>query len=156
MPRPFRSMFIALTVAATVAASGVAALAAPVPGGTARDASTAVLHLQAAAGCGGGSVSIKVVKTYDSNGRLKTVLATATSKVTCSPGLADFMYNTASVEKNGAVAKTGKTSSCDNPPNCTLTYSSIMWLCTARPGVSHRSYVFCEAITGPKLTTSSS
>jgi hypothetical protein len=45
---------------------------------------------------------------------------------------------------NGVVVKTGKTSSCDNPPNCTLTYSHVSWLCTANPGHSPRSYVFCD------------
>jgi hypothetical protein len=75
--------------------------------------------------------------------------------VTCSTGLAHFIFNTASIEKNGVVVKTGKTSSCDNPPNCTLTYSHVSWLCTANPGHSPRSYVFCDGYYRQKVTSAS-
>jgi hypothetical protein len=100
------------------------------------------LHVTTSKSCGW-DITLAADPTYDSNGRLKTVFATATSKVTCPTKVSDFMFNTASVEKNGVVVKTGKTSSCTQAW-CTLTYSHISWLCKARPGISPRSYVFCD------------
>jgi hypothetical protein len=83
------------------------------------------------------------VPVYDTKGRLKKVYASASAKSTCPSGLADHMITEARIEKNGAVAKSGKTSTC-NKKWCTLTYSAVSWLCRARPGDSPRSYIFCD------------
>ena len=91
----------------------------PTPAGTAMRA-TGVLHTANTESCAW-DINIKVEPVYDSSGRLEKVYSSAASKVTCPTGLSDFMFNTASVEKNGLVVKAGKTSSCTEAW-CTLTW----------------------------------
>jgi hypothetical protein len=68
--RRLSRLVIALTVAVTVAATGGGGLAAPVPaGGT---STAGVLHISSKS-CGW-DISLTADPTYDSNGRLKTVL----------------------------------------------------------------------------------
>lgn len=76
-------------------------------------------------------ISETVVSRYAGPGRVKvlvSVSADAASKITCSRGIADFIFNAAHVIKNGHRVGTSKSSDC-HQAWCTFSFSASFWFC---------------------------
>jgi hypothetical protein len=71
------------------------------------------------------------VSRYAGPGRVKvlvSVSADAASKITCSRGIADFIFNAAHVVKNGHRVGSSKSSDC-HQAWCTFSFSASFWFC---------------------------